>query len=278
MDHLASRLHYGPDGQSDWERIDWPALETETELLGRPVNFIDVGAGPPIVMVHGLSGNWMNWLENIPALAREHRVVALDLPGFGRSPMPQAEITIGLFCDVVVALIEKLGLGTVTLVGNSMGGQISAMLAAERPQLVDRLILASPAGLTIDIARNPQVLWVLKTFGWLYSAGARTASRQSDPLSKSPALKRALLSVVARYPDKLPGPLVQRQLFGAGTAGFAPSVLALGQCDLAEDLERIEAPTMLVWGRNDRLVPSSDARLWARDIPGARAVVYEDNG
>ncbi len=76
--------------------------------------------------------------------------------------------------------------------------------------------------MTTDVARNPQVLWVLKTFGWLYSAGARTASLSSDPLSKSAPLRRALLGVVCRYPEKLPGPLVQRQIAGAGTPGFAP--------------------------------------------------------
>ncbi len=278
VDHLASRLHYGPQGRSAWETIDWASLERQTELLGRAVNYVDIGFGPPLVFVHGLSGNWMNWIENMPEFASDHRVIALDLPGFGRSPLPSSEITIGLFCDVLIALIHKLQLGSVTLVGNSMGGQISAKLAIEHPELIDRLVLVSPAGVTIDIARNPQVLWVLKTFGWLYSAGARTASRTSDPLSRSAGLRRALLGVVCRYPERLPGPLVQRQIFGAGTAGFAPSVLALGHCDLADELERVQAPTLLVWGRNDRLVPSSDARIWARDIEEAEAIIYEDTG
>lgn len=277
-DQLAARLHYGPQGRSAWETVDWPAIERRIELLGRPVNYVDVGEGPVLVFVHGLSGNWMNWLENLPEFAADHRVIALDLPGFGRSPLPSSEITIGLFCDVLIALIHQLDLGAVTLIGNSMGGQISAKLAIEHPELVERMVLVSPAGVTTDIARNPQILWVLKTFGWLYDAGARTARRTSDPLSKNPALRRALMGVVCRYPERLPGALVARQLFGAGTAGFAPSVLALGHCDLADELERISVPTLLVWGRNDRLVPSSDARIWARDIEEAEAIIYEDTG
>jgi pimeloyl-ACP methyl ester carboxylesterase len=278
VDRLAPRLQYGPVGRSAWQDIPWEDLERQTELLGRSVNYVDVGSGPNLILIHGLSGNWMNWLENIPQLAREHRVIAIDLPGFGRSPLPQSEITIGLYADVLIALMHKLSLDTATLIGNSMGGQISAKLAIEHPELVDRLVLVSPAGVTIDIARNPQVLWVLKTFGWLYSAGARTASLGSDPLSKSAPLRRALLGVVCRYPERLPGPLVQRQIFGAGTPGFAPAVHAIGNCDLSDELERIEMPTQLIWGRNDRIVPSGDLRLWGRDIESSESVIYEDTG
>lgn len=258
--------------------MPWNQLERQVEVFGRAVNYVDLGSGPTVFLVHGLSGNWMNWLENIPQLAREHRVIAVDLPGFGRSAMPSSELTIGLYCDVIIAMMHKLGLETATLIGNSMGGQISAKLAIEHPELVDRIVLVSPAGITIDIARNPQVLWVLKTFGWLYSAGARTASLGSDPLSKSAPLRRALLGVVCRYPERLPGPLIQRQIAGAGTAGFAPAVHAIGNCDLSDELERIEMPTQLIWGRNDRIVPSSDLRLWSRDIEGSEPIIYEDTG
>ncbi|MFT4035653.1 MAG: alpha/beta fold hydrolase [Patulibacter sp.] len=278
LDRLAPRLQYGPAGRSAWEDVLWDDLERQTEVLGRAINYVDVGSGPAIVFVHGLSGNWMNWLENIPQMARQHRVIALDLPGFGRSPMLPSELTIGLYCDVLIALLHKLGLETATLIGNSMGGQISAKLAIEHPELIDRLVLVSPAGVTIDVARNPQVLWVLKTFGWLYSAGARTASLGSDPLSKSAPLRRALLGVVCRYPEKLPGPLVQRQIAGAGTPGFAPAVLAIGNCDLTDELERIEMPTQLIWGRNDRIIPSSDLRLWSRDVERSESIIYEDTG
>lgn len=278
LDRLAPRLQYGPVGHSAWHDFDWSAIERQTELLGRAVNYVDLGEGPVVILVHGLSGSWMNWLENVPFLAADHRVIALDLPGFGHSPLPASEITIGLYCDVLIALMHKLEVQTATLIGNSMGGQISAKLAIEHPELVDRLVLVSPAGVTIDVARNPQVLWVLKTFGWLYSAGARTASRGSDPLSKSAPLRRALLGVVCRYPERLPGPLVQRQIAGAGTAGFAPAVHAIGACDLTDELERIEPPTQLIWGRNDRIIPSTDARLWTRDVELAEAVVYEDTG
>jgi len=138
--------------------------------------------------------------------------------------------------------------------------------------------LVSPAGLTIDIARNPQILWVLKTFGWLYSAGARTARIGRDPLSNSGPLRKALLGVIAAYPERLPGALVQRQIAGAGTPGFAPSVLAIGNCDLRDELDRIVVPTLLIWGRSDRMIPHRDLYQWRRDVAQSEAITYEDTG
>ena len=82
----------GPDpyGNPDpeWLRIDWREHRRQVDVVGAKVNYVEMGEGPPLLFVHGLSGCWQNWLENIPYFARTHRVVALDLPGFGGSPMP----------------------------------------------------------------------------------------------------------------------------------------------------------------------------------------------
>jgi pimeloyl-ACP methyl ester carboxylesterase len=96
---------YGPAGRSLWMDVDWRAHQRWITVDGQTVNTIELGpeAGAaqdterqPLVFIHGLSGCWANWLEQLPVLAREHRVVTLDLPGFGYSPMPSdgREITI----------------------------------------------------------------------------------------------------------------------------------------------------------------------------------------
>src|SRR4051812_36608046 len=85
---------YGPQGRSEWLDVDWSEHLRWVEVGGRPVNVCELGQGPPLVLVHGHSGTWQNWLENIPHFARSHRVVAPDLPGFGYSPMPAEEISI----------------------------------------------------------------------------------------------------------------------------------------------------------------------------------------
>ena len=142
---------YGETAQPDWRRIDWAAHLHTAEIDGTPVNYADIGSGErePIVFVHGLGGQWQNWLENLPRAARERRVIAVDLPGFGLSPMPREQITISGYGKTVDALCERLGLGRVEIVGNSMGGYIGAEVAIQFPQRVDQLILVSAAGLSL---------------------------------------------------------------------------------------------------------------------------------
>jgi len=114
----------------EWLRIDWAEHLREStvdSVLGEtPVSYVELGQGPPVLLVHGLSGSWRNWLENIPYLARRHRVVALDLPGFGASRMPEYPSSIKSYGNFLVKFADGLGLGDGTaLIGHSMGGFIS---------------------------------------------------------------------------------------------------------------------------------------------------------
>ena len=113
-----------------------------------------MGEGPPLVFVHGLSGAWQNWLENIPHFAATHRVVALDLPGFGASPMPPWEISIPAYGRFLRDFCERLGIERCSLVGNSMGGFIATEVAITEPERVDELVLVSAAGITWARARR----------------------------------------------------------------------------------------------------------------------------
>src|SRR5919112_2054734 len=125
---------YGVPAQPDWREIDWRPHLHQVEIDGRSVNFVDYGEGEPdehpVVFVHGLGGCWQNWLENIPRLAAEgRRVIAPDLPGFGFSEMPREDISISGYGRCVNALCDELDVGEAVLVGNSMGGFISAEVA-----------------------------------------------------------------------------------------------------------------------------------------------------
>jgi pimeloyl-ACP methyl ester carboxylesterase len=84
---------YGPVGRSEWMDIDWQQHLRWVRVEDRWINLVDIGEGPVLLFVHGLSGCWQNWLENIPFFARDHRVIAIDLPGFGESEMPAKKIT-----------------------------------------------------------------------------------------------------------------------------------------------------------------------------------------
>ncbi|TMK26533.1 MAG: alpha/beta fold hydrolase [Actinobacteria bacterium] len=138
----------GPASLSAWTDVDWRSHQRWVSVDGQPVNTIELGEGPPVVFVHGLSGSWQNWLAQLPALSREHRVVALDLPGFGYSPMPREEISIAGYARMLDGLLDQLEIAAAAVVGNSMGGFIGAELAIAFPQRVERLVLVSAAGLS----------------------------------------------------------------------------------------------------------------------------------
>src|SRR5436309_12141002 len=128
---------YGATAEPDWREVEWRAHLHQLPIRGRRVNYVDIGetAGDdaPAVFIHGLGGCWQNWLENIPRLAQERRVVAMDLPGFSFSEMPAEEITISGYGRFVNELCDRLELGPISLVGNSMGGFIAAETAIAFP-------------------------------------------------------------------------------------------------------------------------------------------------
>src|SRR3712207_5215893 len=110
----------------EWTEITWRDHLRWVDVDGRAANVLDVGSGPPLVFVHGLSGSWQNWLLNIPAFMETHRVIAMDLPGFGESPMPREKITISGYGRWLDRLFDALDVEAAAVVGNSMGGFIAA--------------------------------------------------------------------------------------------------------------------------------------------------------
>src|SRR3954453_20687408 len=138
---------YGVAQRAEWLDIDCPLHLRSVALHGSRVNYVEMGSGPPVVLVHGLSGCWQNWLENIPHLARRHRVVALDLAGFGESELPGEEISIPGYGRFLDAFLDEIQVERAALVGNSMGGFIAAETAISHPSRVDKLVLVSAAGL-----------------------------------------------------------------------------------------------------------------------------------
>jgi pimeloyl-ACP methyl ester carboxylesterase len=270
---------YGPQGRSEWLDIDWREHMRWATLSGSTVNYVELGEGAPLIFIHGLSGCWQNWLENIPYFARDHRVIALDLPGFGASPMPREKISINGYAAVVDELLDTLNIGEASIVGNSMGGFIGAELAIEFATRVDRLVLVSAAGLTTAEMHNDRGLAALRRIENILAYGAAWAGTRSDRLSRRPGLRKALMLAVAAHPDQLPAPLTAEQVRGSGKPGFLDALEALGTYPLKDRLERIEAPTLIVWGAKDRLVPRRDADRFLEAIgENANKVVYEDTG
>jgi pimeloyl-ACP methyl ester carboxylesterase len=269
---------YGGSAEPSWRRIDWRERLSELEIGGRRVNYVDIGEGegPPVVFVHGLGGCWQNWLENLPRIAQERRALALDLPGFGRSEMPAGEVSISGYARCVEEFCERLELGPVALVGNSMGGFISAETAIRFPERVERLALVSAAGLThATLARRPTM-----TAGRIATALTAYTAAGHRQFAARPGLRHAALLFVARYPSRLRADLVYEGLMrgAASGSGFMEALEALLAYDYRDRLPEIGCPTLIVWGEDDVVAPVEDAHEYERLIPDTRKLVLDDTG
>ena len=266
---------YIRDGHSEWMEIDWRAHQRWLSVGGHRVNVIDLGDGPAMLFIHGLAGSWHNWLENLPHFARSHRVVAIDLPGFGYSEMPGDEVSISGYAKGLLDLFDQLDVERAAVVGNSMGGFIGAEMALVAPERVSRLVLVAGAVLWNE-RRRARPLTTLTRITQAYSAALATRWRRAG---RRPRLRELSFHQVARHPRRFPAPLAYEQLVHVGSReGFAAALHALHSYSLRDRLPEISCPTLLVWGSDDRLVPLRQAHDLAQAIPDARMVTFEDTG
>jgi pimeloyl-ACP methyl ester carboxylesterase len=279
LPHTDRQEQYGPQGRSEWLDVDWRGHQRWVLVAGKPVNVIDVGEGPAIVFVHGLSGSWPNWLEQLPIFARDHRVITMDLPGFGHSPMPTETITISLYARILDSLLETLQVSAATLVGNSMGGFVSTELAIAFPQRVERLVLISAAGISTYRHRHVERIEpYLRRLAPMLAAYTGWTAARSDWMSRRAGLRNLSLGFVTRHPSRLPAPLAAEQIRGAGKPGFMQALRANIDYPIRERLPEIACPTLIVWGDEDKVIPVSDASVFEELIPDSRKVIFEDTG
>jgi pimeloyl-ACP methyl ester carboxylesterase len=240
----------------------------EITVDGIRIHFVEAGEGPAIFLLHGLSATHVNWEFTIPAFAARWRVIAPDLPGHGLSAKPDAPYTIDFHAGVIRSLARELGIPEAVVVGNSLGGQIAIELALSYPVWTRALVLAAPAGgfgttvqtlrWAIAAAARPGLLRV--ALPW---ALERCVYDPSDPACDE--RRRVLAERLAHddYPSFARA--VNRSLVGSIAAGRQP-------------LRRLMQPTLLVWGRDDRVVGLSASRRLLRDIPHARLAVLDACG
>jgi pimeloyl-ACP methyl ester carboxylesterase len=270
---------YGPVGRSPWLDVDWREHQRWVLVDGQPVNTIELGSGPPLVFVHGLSGCWQNWLEQLPVLASEHRVIAMDLPGFGYSPMPRDSITMDGYVRLLEGLLDELQAGASAVVGNSMGGLLAAKLAIAAPERVERLALVSPGGVsTHQDPRRVHALTAMRLIELALAGSVGWVAARPGLVTGRPRLRAATLGVVARHPDRLPAPLAAELVGGAGKPGLMQALEAILGCDLRPRLPEIACKTLIVWGDNDRIIPVRDADIYAEMVPQSRKFIFPDTG
>ena len=279
---------YGnPDPRPAWLDVDWAAhvhsvtLEFDRGAEGEgprgrvPINYVDIGSGEVVLLVHGISGCWQNFLETIPAAAQNHRVVALDLPGFGGSPMPDWEVSIESYARVLTEFADALGLECPTLVGNSMGGFIAVEAVLRDPERYRQLVLLAAAGISSATARARPVETTVRVLHAL----APLAFEWQKRTMRRPRIRAIGFEGILHRPRRLRYELLVEQLRGGtGRPGFVPAMHSMLGYDITEELGSIAIPTTVVCGRQDRIVPPADAAVFAERIPGARLDCYEGCG
>jgi pimeloyl-ACP methyl ester carboxylesterase len=263
---------------ADWRAVDWRAHQRWVQLDTGAVNVIDIGSGPPVLFVHGLGGSWPNWLEQLPILSQGRRAIALDLPGFGDSPMPSRPISIEGYARTLLELMDTLGVYSAAIVGNSMGGQITAELALLAPERVERIVLVSPAG--VSTASMLRRLPLIRLAHPALHAITGWVSSNADSIARRRTLRERALATVATQPQRIAPEFAAEQIRGMGKPGFLPALEALVEHSqtLSDRLHAIRCPTLILWGGDDPLVPARDAEVFRREIPRAKKVVWEHTG
>ena len=241
-----------------------PGLEPRfADFRGARLRYYAGGAGPPLILVHGLGGAAANWTLLAPALVGHHRLLVPDLPGHGGSSPLAAAPTLNPFADAVVELAAREGMLPAAVVGHSMGGVVALRIALRRPDEIRGIVLAAPAGIS-SAARRAELAFavvsamkparVVSPFRWLVGRSRHLRTivfghwEVSDPGAFSPLAVEAFLS----------GPAIHSDVDSAGWA--------LLRDDPRTDLDRIRCPCLLLWGARDYLVPVRDGIEYARRL------------
>ncbi len=260
--------------------IDY-GYQIKTALNDPKISYIDQGSGDKtIILVHGLASNAGFWRYNIPELAKHFRVIAVDLPGYGKSEKGDYSYTMSFYAEQIKKLIDELQLKNVVYVGHSMGGQIGIKLAIKYPTLLNKLILASPAGFE-EFQRGEG--------DWLRSV----MTMKFIKATSEDGIRRNLSNNFYNWDDKWEW-MVEERVRMRKAADFDEFAYTVVRCvngmldePTFDKLSLIKTPTLVVYGKYDGLIPNPylnpghTAEVFingAKDIGNVQLVELEDAG
>ena len=261
---------------------DVPRATLEARYLDSPADLRSVGpwqlhlrqSGPPdapaVVLLHGFGSSLHTWDAWAKGLATTHRVVRIDLPGSGLSPPdPAHDYRDERSLDMLIALMDSLGLKRTSLVGHSMGGRIAWTLAAKFPERVDKLVLVAPDGFASFGFEYGKPMDVPATLGLMRHVLPKPLLRMN--LQSAYARPEALSdAVTTRYHDLILAPGARQAMLDRLRQTVLQEPLPL--------LRQIKAPTLLVWGEADAMIPVSNAQDYLQALQGSRLVSWPQVG
>lgn len=254
----------------------------QVAIHGRTVAYHRDGPrdAPALLLVHGIAGNRSTWDAVLPALARDHDVIALDLPGHGASDPPIGDYSTGAYACILRDLLEVLEVDRATIVGHSLGGGVTMQFAYQFPDLMERMVLVNSGGLGREVSA-------------IVRAASLPGSELVIPLLASAPMRLAgrvtggALRAIGR------GPTVDQVEAGASLAGLADPETRRAFIGTVRSLmdvrgQRVSAtnrlyladaiPTQIVWGAHDTIIPVAHGREAAEAMPGSRLEVFAQSG
>ena len=281
---LAVASVWAPDRSVESLKPRWaPAPSRFITLDGAAVHYRDEGPRDdpqPLLLLHGSAASLHTWEGWTAALHDERRVIRLDLPGFGLTgPFQDGASSLARTLGVIERLLDTLGAPRVIVAGNSLGGLYAWQLAVRSPTRVAGLILVDPAGYPSQATSVPVGFKVAALPGMRYVASQVLPRRviessvrnvYGDPSKVTPELVDRYYELTLREGNRRA--FTQRPRTGGGG-----STNRGGGLDTLQ-IATIRAPTLILWGELDRLIPPSNAARFARDIPGSRVVRFPTLG
>jgi len=250
------------------EDIDWRSARPPGAIVdvdGVPIHYIERGSGPAAaVLIHGFLGHTYSFRYLIPELAKDRRVVAVDLKGSGYSSRPEkGDYSLTEQARLVIRLMDKLGIDRASVVGHSLGGEVAMRLAANWPERVEKLVLA--ASVSGDRIPSLPVTPLIKPILWLIGRlfGRRIFRRQFyDP-------RKATKEVLEAY---------RRPLRIKGTGHAVYQTLRDMRREKAVESSRITAPVLILWASSERILPRWVLSRLRKRFPQAKVVAIERAG
>src|SRR2546428_13917527 len=268
----------------------FPSFNSRTVAIdGVNIHYVCGGSGSPLVLGRGLGrAAAVKFYFNLEPLAANHRVLAIDLPGFGHSDKPVLEYTIELFVKAVRDVIASEELERAAVMGVSMGGRVALGLALESPELVERLVLVDALG--VGPPRRVLAYRILLTrgLGELTLRGTARALRQMNP-----ATIRRFWGWYLRRPSRVGTTWSDERIANHGTLLSSPEYRAAylsalrsiagmtqlrGGVGVEDRLSELLMPTVVIWGRPDHILPARHAESAKDKLPRGKVGIFDDSG
>lgn len=248
-----------------------PELGNSVNAAGIVTNLHDVGLGDPVLLLHGSGPGvtaWANWRLTIPELAKEHRVIAPDLVGFGYTERsPQAKYSLDYWVSHALGIMDSLGIKQFSIVGNSFGGAIALALATRYPSRVVRLVLMGSVGVSFPITPELDAVWgyvpSMPNMRKLLDIFAYDRGLVNDELAEL----RYQASIRPGYQESY------EMMFPAPRQRWVDALSSTHA-----EISNIKAPTLIVHGREDRVIPLDNALLLNRLIKDSQLHIFGNCG